>query len=103
MEVASDTGAFLFEGLLLAQRCELSLKLLGGDVMHGTDVHAEQAQAGASEEPPRLIESAKDGDGQRRAGFVPDTIFVAGLDVEAIVPIGQLGVPRGADGARTLR
>ena len=92
VDVAGDAGAFLFQGLLLAQAGQLALEFLRGDVMDGGDDDPQKADATTARNHHSCQNGGSTDDLQTGAGLVPDAVFVAGLDLETIGAVRQIGV-----------
>src|SRR5882724_8732549 len=99
VDVAGDAGAFLFEGLLLAEAFELALEFLGGKVMDDGNDDSQQTENGGGDEGRGAPERRQNGDGEGGTGWVPHAVFVASGHLKVIFARGQAAVVRGGNGA----
>ena len=96
VDVAGDAGAVFFQGLLLAETGELPLQFLGGnEINQGDDARQKRARHRRAE-GRGLPEGRQDGDLQPGGGRVPNSVFVAGLDLEVVGSRRQFAVLGGA-------
>src|SRR5438876_228564 len=85
VQIAGNAGALVSQRLLLPKRGELALQPLGGDVIYRADDDAEQAKGRDGQEPGRPPEWRQNRHGQSAAGLIPNSIFVAGRHLKAMV------------------